>query len=159
MKNSKVIEIEERYKKKFTLYKIADVSIFIVSLILIIVLSVLYENSRTVTQIGPYENVSYDYTYLGWMVAPVIVAIYSFVLMIPIFCMKVNSIQVDNDWITIGRGFRNALFINGEYQEQEWGRWYLEGELSDRSVVTCSMSRFGMFIHLTFSNGHKAIDM
>ncbi|MFA6796743.1 MAG: hypothetical protein WCR63_04165 [Bacilli bacterium] len=139
----------------------------IVSIGVGITFTILYENSKIVTEtdygiLGIITTTTYNYDFiigivLGWALAFWCALI--FVISFSLF--KTKRVSVGNDDIVLYGGFiKCEMYINDTFQDMiatRFNKGYLEGKLSDGSKVTGSVSWHGY--HLSFSNGHEAIDL
>ncbi len=131
-----------------------------------IIFSVLYEQSKVVEEITSegilagvftYQSVTYNENLTWGIVLGFAGAVFpaSFLLA---DCMssKFETVEVFGAHITLYRGFlRNYLYENGECIASGTD-YYLEAALSDRTKVTVSFGKWSA--HMTFSNGRSPID-
>jgi len=132
-----------------------------------ITFTILYENSRIVTEtdygiLGIITTTTYNYNFIIGMVPSWVLAFYcALIFVMSFFLFKTKSVSVGDDDIVLYGGFiKCEMYINGTFQDKiatRFNKGYLEGKLSDGSTVTESVSWHGY--HLTFSNGHEAIDL
>jgi hypothetical protein len=137
-----------------------------VFLALAIFFGILREQSKVVEEIafGPiqYEIVTYKEGYgfgIGFgFCGLTLCGIY---LLMDHMMSKVVSFDVNEDHITFYRGiFHTNLYVNGECADRvvfNPSSYYLEAGLSDGSTVTAALGKWSA--HITFSNGHIAVDV
>ena len=154
--------LENELKSRVRKQRIVNVIAVVIFLVIIIIFSVLYENSKVVEDVGMelilYQSVRYNKDYLlGVMVGLAGLIPSACFLLSDFLITKIVSFKVNCDVITFYKGtFYSTLYVNGEKKDCKRYARYLEGTLSDGTTVTAMVrgTRAGRFI---FSNGHPPV--
>lgn len=135
-----------------------------VFLVIALVFTLLYEQSRVVTEIGwgpfQYQHTEYNDNYLwGILVGVLGLTLPGSFLIGDCLYSKVRTVEVNGDYITLYRGAGHVnLYVNGEQKDSlSLFGYHLEASLSDRTNVYVALGKWSA--HLTFSNGHPPIDL
>ncbi len=160
----KYLELENELKQRIKKRRVILGTISAVFLVLLIVFWILYLTSGevTVTGWGPFEyrSVTYNENLKWGMMVGLVGFIYSIIFFIlDLICSKFITVEVNADHITFYRGLGHVrLYVNGELKDGlSLFKYYLEAPLSDGSRVNVSVGRWSA--HMTFTNGHSAIDV
>ncbi len=151
---------EEELKKRVKKRRIIMGAIFAVFFIMFIVLSVLYNGSRTV-EIVDYgvvelEEVSYNEAYnIGSIFCFIVFMLTSLDFIMDLIYSRLTTVEMNGNYVTYYKGLvHNELYINGEYKDGfVYYGYYLEGTLPDMTRVTVSVGRNSA--HMSFSNGQS----
>ena len=157
----KHIELENELNCHIRKRRIISCVIGAVFLVIAIVFSVAYVQSRTVNEIdlGPinYEIVTYNHDLafgilIGWLGLLPCVAL----IILDRIRSKPITVNVGGDYITLYRGLLSVnLYVNGEYKDGLSFGYHLEAPLSDGSRVSVALGKWSAY--MTFSNGHPSI--
>ena len=159
----KHIALERKLRARVRKRRLAEGALAAVFLVILIVFAVLYEQSRTVEEIGlgfiQYPLVTYDTRFLwGILVGAVGLCLVGTWLLADLVFSRINSLTVGEDYVTFYRGTLGVdLYVNGEQRDSlMWGH-YLETTLSDGTRMTVSLGKWSA--HFTFSNGQPSMDI
>lgn len=153
---------EYQLRQRIRRHRITEVMLCLFFLSIAIGFAVAYEESRVVDEIdfGFYTHQSVTYNYdlgFGVLAGGMGLLFCGTFLLVDLLCCKVASIQVGSDHLVFYRGFsRPTLYVNGTARRAQMAH-YLEAPLSDGSKVTISMGKRSS--HISFSNGHPAVDL
>jgi hypothetical protein len=158
------IELEEKLRKRIKKRRIIEAALIVAFLIIVIVFSVLYEQSKVVEEIsfGPikYQDITYNNDFTWGILVGALGFIPTVIYLICDFIFsKLVTFEVGNDYITFYRGIAHInLYVNGEYKDglSLYG-YYLEAALSDNTRVNVALGKWSA--HFTFTNGHPPIDV
>ena len=156
-------ELENKLKKRVRIQRIVKAVLSVVFFAITMIFYVLYENSKVVEDIGmeliSYQSITYNTDYLfGVMVGLLGLIPSAWFLLMDFLITKIVSVKVGRDVIVFYQGaLGSTLYINGEQKDSKGYGHYLEGILSDGTLVTVLVrgTRKGRFI---FSNGHPPIE-
>lgn len=138
--------------------------ICVLLLVLSIIFSVLRETTKVVHELEfgnyvihsytTYNNTLTCFTAVGWILW---VNFVIFFIMDLIF-IKYKTVEVNGDYITLYRGYRTRLYINGDMRDELYfNDFTLEGTLSDGSKVHVALSKYRACF--TFTNGHHSFEI
>lgn len=157
-------ELENQLKKRIRIRRITEGILTVIFLVISVLFTVLYENSRTVEAVGRppfvYESVTYNYNYIWGTLIGCLGLLWSVIFLVTdLIFTRLQTVEAGADHITFYRGMlRVNIFVNGEYKDGlPLAGYYLEAPLSDGTKVTVSLGKWSA--HLTFSNGHQPIDL
>lgn len=163
--NDKLIK---KYRKFALIMRCVWISSCLIFLTFGIVFSILYSNSKVVTETdygywGVHTFVTYNFEYKKYAMFGFFASFMSMIATwLSYVSLKTKTVKIDDNEILLYIGFiKNKLYINGEFQDEiatRFNKGYLEGKLDDGTIVNATRSWEGVF-HLTFSNGAKAIDL
>ena len=152
-------ELRNHIKKR----RIIEVILGVVFLTIIVVFSVLYEQSKVIEEIGwgpiKHQSVTYNHDFTWGILVGALGFVISIIFLVSdcIFS-KLITFEINGDYITFYRGINQTnLYINGEQKDSITLGYYLEATLSDRTKVNVALGRWSA--HFTFSNGHPPIDV
>ena len=160
----KHIELEEELRRRIRRRRIIKAVISLVFIIIAVAFTAAREQSRVVEEIDlgfiTHQSVTYNSDFVWGILIGWLGLVYSVISLITDFVgSKVVTVEVNDDFITLYRGILHInLYVNGEYKDGlcVFG-YHLEAPLSDGAKVNVALGKWSA--HLTFSNGHKAIDI
>lgn len=154
-----------KLRKKSQIRRVIEALIFVVLLVVTLIFTYLYQESRTVRLIGDfifqYEEVEYNSNYAICAALFGISAFCAFMtFLVDIIGCRVLVTESKGDQIIITiNPFGYKLYINENLNDAFiWGRTFLEGTLSDGVKMVASAQFFQSF-HLTFSDNRDSIDL
>ena len=158
------LQLENALSRKIKKRRIIFGSLSAFFFVILIVFLTLYFSSAetTVTGYGPieYRSVHYNDNFLWGVMFGVFGFIYSvvFFIMDLIHC-KYITVEVNGDYITFYRAMGHvSLYVNGVEKDRiSFFRYYLEAPLSDGTMVNVAVGKWSA--HMTFTNGHHAMDI
>lgn len=156
------ISLEKELKQHIRRRRITETLLCLFFLAIAIGFAVAYEESRVVDEIdfGFYTHQSITYNYdlgFGVLAGGMGLLFCGCFLLVDLLCCKVASIQVGNDHLVFYIGFsRPILYVNGMAHRAQRAH-YLEAPLSDGSRAIVSIGKWSS--HISFTNGHPAVDL
>lgn len=159
----KHVDLENQLRAHIKKRRIIAASISATFLSVLIVFSILYNQSKVVNELGwgPIKNQSVTYNYnLTWgIMVGVLGLIPALITFLADYMFsKLATFEINGDHITFYRSIvHTALYINGAEKDRISLGYYLEATLSDKSKVNVALGKWSA--HITFSNGHPPIDV
>jgi len=159
----KHIELENELRARIRKRRTIEAILSIIFWIIVIVFTVLYEQSKIVEEIGwgmfKYQSVSYNHNFLWGILVGALGFIPSIIFLIGDFVFsKLVTFEINGDYLTFYRGVAHTkLYVNGECKDGRSLGYYLEATLTDGTKVNVALGKWSA--HLTFSNGHPPIDV
>ncbi len=152
--------LENNLKARIKKIRLIEAAVCVVSFALTIFFWVMYEQSRVVEEvIFGYQSVTYNTDWL-WGILPcaLILTVSFIVLSCDLIYTKLDTIEVNGYYVTLYRGYRTSLYVDGELKDSlVLAGYYLEATLPDRTKITVSLGRWSA--HMTFSDGRRPIDL
>ncbi len=163
----KHLELEKELTARMRKRRMIEGGLTLIFIVIGIVFSVLYEQSKVVEEIKgegilaglfTYQSVTYNENLTWGIVLGFVGAVFpASALLADCLFSKFETVEVFGAYITLYRGiWQNYLYENGECIASGAG-YYLEAALSDRTKVTVSFGKWSA--HMTFSNGRSPIDL
>ncbi len=159
-------DLEEKLRRKSRRNNLIIFAVAVVCLIICIVFAIIRENTKEVVEygsgipfIGGYKSVTYNTTYSLLAGMSFIVSIMSFItLLLTLIFTRINTVEACGSTITLYRGVVSVvLYVDGK--EASRSHYFLEATLANGATVTVSLSRNGLFAHMSFSGGHPPIEL
>lgn len=152
-------------KKKRTIRRIAEGTVTLLSLVLLIVFSVLKEKSKVVASIDvtpflSYDSVQYTNDYaVGIMISGLIFALFVSAFLADLLCARIYNMEIDGEDVIVYNGIGPIrLVVDGEEKDAMVFKGYLETTLKSGVTVVVS-PQFWMSYHITFSDNRPAVDL
>ena len=159
----KHIELEQELKMRIKKRRIIVAALSVVFLVVAVVFTVLYEQSKVVEEIGwgpiKHQSITYNYDLAWGILAGALCFIPPAIFWIcDILFSRLLTFEINGDYVTFYRGIVHTnLYINGVQKAGISYGYYLEAPLSDRTMVNVALGKWSA--HITFSNGYPPIDV
>lgn len=154
--------LENQLKQRIRNRRMTEALLCVLFLAVAIGFMVAYEESRVVEELGfgpfKYQSVTYHYDLgFGVLAGALGLCFSGSFLLVDLCSCRLTAIQVGNDQLLFYRGLiHTTLYVNGK-ANRACGSYYLEAPLSDGTKATVSLSKWSA--HITFANGHPAVDI
>lgn len=156
------LSLEEQLKRHARKRRLTEALLCLFFLAVTIGFSVAYEKSRVVeeTDFGFYthQSVSYNYDLIfGILAGGMGLLVCGCFLVVDLLCCRLASFQMGDDRLIFYSGFtRPTLYVNCTAHHAQRNH-YLEAPLSDGSRAIVSIGKWSS--HISFTNGHPAVDI
>ncbi len=159
-------ELEQYLDKRIWRQRIIGGAITAGSFVVAIVCLVLREDSREVIvhDLGliKYEEIVYNNTYVPFVLVGFLIAFMGFWFVLGSFIMcRHDTVEISGHYLTVYIGMgRPVIYVDGAEVGRPTFSHYMETAMPDGTVATVSFGR-SIFApcHISFSGGHKSVDI